>query len=580
MIEFKHFSFWYPEIASPVLDDINLSIADGEKVLVLGPSGCGKSTFLLAMNGVVPQLTGGNVKGRVFINHQDTRDTPVAQLASTVGLILQDPESQLTNLYVFDEVAFGPENLNLEKNEIIRRVDLSLDKAGMNAFRDCSVFALSGGQKQRVAIASAMAMLPNILLLDNPTSNLDPVGSSETYRTIHELANYREVSTIIMADHRPDEVIDLVDRLLVMDKGKIILDGSPREVFEKHGQYLRDELGIFLPQVADIGLRLRHSAWPLSRLPLTIQEAEGQLSEVNLQPKPAALSLTDAPQKMDHPTDMIRIDHVKFAYPNGPLVVKGVSFDIHEGEFLCLVGKNGSGKTTLAKMVVGLLKPVEGSIYLSGKNIRELPLRNLIGSLGYVFQYPEHQFVTQNVFDEVAYSLRALKVNEEEVQKRVEEILKMFSLEELKTTPPLSLSKGQKRRLSVATMLVTRPMLLILDEPMTGQDQKHIVNLLAILNRLREEGTTIVEITHDMEHVASYADRVVGMSMGEMIFDGSPAELFSNQKLLDQLNLEAPSAVVLADYLRSQGLSIPNRITTADHFVDFLNEAFELQRAR
>lgn len=580
MIEFKHFSFWYPEIANPVLDDINLSIADGEKVLILGPSGCGKSTFLLAMNGVVPQLTGGNVKGHVLINQQDTRDTPVAQLASTVGLILQDPESQLTNLYVFDEVAFGPENLNLEKTEIIRRVDLSLDKAGMNAFRDCSVFALSGGQKQRVAIASAMAMLPNILLLDNPTSNLDPVGSSETYRTIHELANYREVSTIIMADHRPDEVIDLVDRLLVMDKGKIILDGSPREVFEKHGQYLRDELGIFLPQVADIGLRLRSSAWPLSRLPLTIQEAEDQLSEVNLQPKPAALSLSDAPQKTDHPADMIQIDHVKFAYPNGPLVVKGVSFDIHEGEFLCLVGKNGSGKTTLAKMVVGLLKPVEGSIYLGGKNIRELPLRNLIGSLGYVFQYPEHQFVTQNVFDEVAYSLRALKVNEDEVQKRVEEILKMFSLEELKTTPPLSLSKGQKRRLSVATMLVTRPKLLILDEPMTGQDQKHIVNLLAILNRLREEGTTIVEITHDMEHVASYADRVVGMSMGEMIFDGAPAELFSNQKLLDQLNLEAPPAVVLADFLRSQGLSIPNQVTTADHFVDFLNGAFEPQRAR
>ena len=220
MIEFRDFSFWYPETTVPALDGIKLSIQDGKKVLILGPSGCGKSTLLLAMNGVVPQLTGGEVKGSVFINQQDARTTPVAQLASSVGLILQDPESQLTNLYVFDEVAFGPENLNLAEDEIIRRVNSSLDKAGMNAFRDSSVFALSGGQKQRVAIASAMAMLPNIMLLDNPTSNLDPVGSRETYRTIRELAGSKEIFTIILADHRPDEVIDMVDRLLIMDKGE------------------------------------------------------------------------------------------------------------------------------------------------------------------------------------------------------------------------------------------------------------------------------------------------------------------------------------------------------------------------
>lgn len=575
MIEFRNFSFWYPETETPALEDINLCIPDGEKVLILGPSGCGKSTLLLAMNGVVPQLTGGNVKGRVFINRLDTRNTAVAQLASSVGLILQDPESQLTNLYVFDEVAFGPENLNLPEDEIVRRVNLSLDKAGMNAFRDGSVFALSGGQKQRVAIASAMAMLPDIMLLDNPTSNLDPVGSSETYRTIRELANYQEISTIILADHRPDEVIDMVDRLLIMDKGKVILDGEPRAVLEKNGRMLKEELGIFLPQVADLGLCLRDSAWKIQSVPLTIPEAKEQFNRIDIRQKEATALPAEILTQKEPGTDVIQIKDVVFAYPKGSPVVKGVSFNIREGEFLCLVGKNGSGKTTLAKMIVGLLKPIQGSIYLDGKNIKEIALRHLIGSLGYVFQYPEHQFVAQNVFDEVAYSLRALKTPESEVQKKVEEMLEMFSLQDLRTASPLTLSKGQKRRLSVATMLVTRPRLLILDEPMTGQDQKNITNLLAILNRLRQDGATIIEITHDMEHVACYADRVVGMSMGEKIFDGAPSELFANPGILQELSLEAPPAVVLADFLRSKGLALSHQVNTVDRLVDFITTYYE-----
>ncbi len=574
MIEFKEFSFWYPETKAPALDSINLSIQDGKKVLILGPSGCGKSTLLLAMNGVVPQLTGGEVKGRVFINQMDTRDTQVAQLASSVGLILQDPESQLTNLYVFDEIAFGPENLNLPEEEIIRRVNLSLDKAGINNLRDSSVFALSGGQKQRVAIASAMAMLPKIMLLDNPTSNLDPVGSRETYQTIRELASYQEISTIVLADHRPDEVIDMVDRLLIMDKGKIILDGKPREILEKNGRFLKNELGIFLPQMAELGFCLKDTNWSIS-LPLTIQEAQERFSTTKFLKKEETILSQEASTTQEPGTNIIRIKDVKFAYPKDELVVKGVSFDIREGEFLCLVGKNGSGKTTLAKMIVGLLKPVNGSIFLDGKDLREISLRNLISSMGYVFQYPEHQFVAQNVFDEVAYSLRALKLPEETVNEQVNRMLEMFSLQNLTTVSPLTLSKGQKRRLSVATMLVTQPRLLILDEPMTGQDQKNIINLLAILNRLRQEGTTIIEITHDMEHVASYADRVVGMSSGEKIFDGTPAELFTNLKMLNDLSLEAPPIVVLSNFLRSKGIPLPNKINTVDRFVGFLNTYYE-----
>ncbi len=575
MIEFKDFCFWYPDIPTPALDNISLTIPDGQKVLILGPSGCGKSTFLLAINGVVPQLTGGNVKGRVYVDQMDIRHTPVAQLASSVGLILQDPESQLTNLYVFDEVAFGPENLNLPEEEIRQRVNLALEKVGIANLRDSSVFALSGGQKQRVAIAASLAMLPKIMLLDNPTSNLDPVGANETYVTIRELALHDNISTIILADHRPDEIIDMVDRLLIMHQGKIILDGKPRDILNEHCHFLKDELGIFLPQVAELGLGLKAAGWKIHPVPLTIQEAEDQLAKISFAPSQVPPTPHSGPGKEPSTAEVIRVEHVKYAYPHGPLVINDISLCIHQGEFVCLVGKNGSGKTTLAKMIVALLKPLSGAVYLDGADIRSILLRDLIGSVGYVFQYPEHQFVAQNVYDEVAFSLRAKQVPEDEVKQRVEEALELFSLQELHAASPLTLSKGQKRRLSVATMLVTRPRLLILDEPMTGQDQKNIHSLLAILNRLRQEGTTIIEITHDMDHVASYADRVIGMSSGKLVFDGKPSELFARTDLLEELSLEAPPPVLLANFLRTRGLTMPDTINTVDRFVHFVNTCYQ-----
>ena len=261
MIEIKNFTFYYPGTNTPALADITLTVTGGETVLIVGPSGCGKSTLLLAMNGVVPSLTRGKVKGRVRVDGKDTRETPVSELAADVGLILQDPESQLTNLYVYDEVAFGPENLGLPDKEIINRSDKALRKSGLFDLKDRSVFALSGGQKQRVAIAASLAMEPNIILLDNPTSNLDPVGAAETYQAICELRQEDSEKIIILADHRPDHVMTIVDRVLVMDGGRIIADGSPKEVYLSRGDVLKDDLGIFLPQVVDLFLQMKKKGY-------------------------------------------------------------------------------------------------------------------------------------------------------------------------------------------------------------------------------------------------------------------------------------------------------------------------------
>lgn len=574
MIEITDFSFWYPGVDTPTLHDISLRIDDGETILILGPSGCGKSTLLLSMNGVVPQLTGGKVKGRVFVDGHDTRTTPVASLASTVGLILQDPESQLSNLYVYDEVAFGPENLVLTEDEIITRTDEALSRSGLSDLKERSVFALSGGQKQRVAIAASLAMLPRTMLLDNPTSNLDPVGAAETYQAIRELRVDDPGLTIILADNRPDHIIDIVDRVIVMDQGKLTFDDSPQEVFAERGKRIMRDMGIFLPQIVDLTLRLREKGYQIDPIPQNLEQALDVITGLEILTKPQLISTMEEDQQIfqSNQPDVLGLREVEFGYPNGVCAVNGVTLNIKKGEFLCLVGQNGSGKTTLAKLMVGLLKAAGGEITFLGCNIDEIPLHELIGKVGYVFQYPEHQFVAQNVFDEIAYSLRAMSIPGDEVERRVAEMMDIFSLQEVKSVSPLMLSKGQKRRLSVATMLVTKPDVLILDEPMTGQDQRNIESLLSTLNELREQGTTIIDITHDMEHVASYADRVVGMSEGKVVFDGSPVDLFVNLEVLDRLSLEPPLMVPLAEQMRRSGIFLPLSVNTVSRFSDHISE--------
>ena len=573
MIEIKNFSFFYPGTSSPALEDISLTVTGGETVLIVGPSGCGKSTLLLTMNGVVPSLTGGKVKGRVLVDGRDTRETAVAELAADVGLILQDPESQLTNLYVYDEVAFGPENLGLPDEEIIKRSDKALQTSGLFDLKNRSVFALSGGQKQRVAIAASLAMEPKIILLDNPTSNLDPVGAAETYRAIRELRQGDSEKIIILADHRPDHMMTIVDRVIVMESGRIIADGSPKEVYQSRGDALKDELGIFLPQVVDLFLQMQKEGYTFRSMPLDLGDGISEMLSINLRIRKD--QEVKVPSKFDQTNEANRIlelNDVHFSYSNQGNAVDGVSLDVHKGEFLCLVGQNGSGKTTLAKLMVGLLKTTIGSIRFFGEDISQIPLQSLIGRVGYVFQYPEHQFVANQVFDEIAFSLRALKVPENEVVQQTEKMLSLFDLEHVREASPLFLSKGQKRRLSVATMLITRPEVLILDEPMTGQDQKNIINLLSILNDLRHSGTTIIDITHDMEHVASYADRVIGMANGKNIFDGAPKDLFTDSDTLAKLFLEPPPIVTIAEALREKGYPIPKEVNTIDTMIRTITE--------
>jgi energy-coupling factor transport system ATP-binding protein len=545
LVDVEQLSYWYPSQATaapdaetPALEqaalkDVSLRFEPGEFVLVVGPSGCGKSTLIQALLGVVPALTGGTVAGRVLLDGREVLAGGLAQVAGQIGLVLQDPESQLTNLDVEGEVVFGPENLGLPREEIATRLDRALAAADIAHLRHAFVYALSGGQKQRVAIAAGLAMRPRVLLLDSPTSNLDPLGSEETLAATIDLWRQGAVELIVMTAHKIDDVLPYATRLVVMADGRIRFDGRPEAILGQHLAALRDDLGIFVPEVCELAVRVGHVGSPP---PTTLAQVAELLRAAP--PPPAASSLTADPIS-DAPVPAVEVVDLHFAYRPGAPVLNGVSLAIGRGQFVALLGQNGAGKTTLAKNIAGLYRPTRGTIQLGGVEATSSTLHLQTGKVGYVFQYPDHQFVALTVADELAYGLRARGMAEPDVEARVEEMLALFQLTARRDAAPYGLSMGEKRRLSVATMLVLQPEVLILDEPTTGQDRRNTVALMEVLRQeARSRGLTIIQITHDMEQAAEYADRMVVMEGGRIVFDGTVQRLFARPELLERCHLK------------------------------------------
>jgi energy-coupling factor transport system ATP-binding protein len=452
-------------------------------------------------------------------------------MAGKIGLVLQDPESQLTNLDVEGEVVFGPENLCLTRAEIGERLEAALSATGIRELRHRFVYTLSGGQKQRVALAAGLAMRPRALLLDSPTSNLDPTGSEETLRAILGLWQAGATELIVMAAHKIDEVLPFATRLVVLDEGRVAFDGPPREVLGNHLAVLRDELGVFVPQVCELSVGAGRTGTDVA---ISVDEA----AEVLRTWEPRRWMPPTVPVVPGQREPVVEVRDLHFAYDVGLPVLSGVSLTIARGEFLALLGPNGAGKTTLAKTIAGLYRPSRGSIRIGGVDVVDPTIHVRTGRVGYVFQYPDHQFVALTVVDELAYGLRARNMPEAEIGARVEPMLEMFELTNRRDVTPYSLSMGEKRRLSVATMLVLEPDVLILDEPTTGQDRHNTVALMRLLrSAASERGTTIVQITHDMEQAAEYADRLVVIDDGRVAFDGSVYELFADADLLGRCHL-------------------------------------------
>ncbi|NLG28393.1 MAG: energy-coupling factor ABC transporter ATP-binding protein, partial [Chloroflexi bacterium] len=533
----------YPRARADALARVTFSLRAGEVVLLLGPSGSGKSTIGLCLAGLIPQSVPARMAGTVLLDGQDAAALGVGERTARVGIVFQDPEAQFCMLTVEDEVAFGLENMAMPPDEMEPRIEEALRAVGLEQRRRERVDRLSGGQKQRLALACALARRPEVLFLDEPTANLDPAARQELLRVLADLRRERPELCILIVEHVLDDLIDLVDRLLVLGPGGVLLsEGRPRAVLEQHTGAL-DELGIWLPQVTALAFKLRLAGLLVPELPLTVDQAAEAF---------APLLRLGAPQRAvrgERPLggeSAISVRGLSARYERGPEVLHRVDLEVPSGSFSALVGPNGAGKSTLASHLVGILMPPPATVRLFGDDLTALSARELTTRVGYAFQNPEHQFVEQRVADELAYSLRLRGRPEAEVGQVVDGLLASFGLGDCRDCNPFALSQGQKRRLSVATMLAVGQRALVLDEPTFGQDRHTAHALMGRLLGLQRAGVTLLTITHDMQMVADYAAHVHVLVDGRLVFAGATADLFMRPELLEQAALRPPPLHALA----------------------------------
>ena len=572
MIQIEALTVKYAGRKQPALRNLTLQVGKGETLLVLGPSGSGKSSLALTLNGLIPHSVAELLEGAVRVQGLDTRDQPVSELAQKVGIVFQDPDSQFATMKVEDEIVFGLENLRLDPASMDAKVDLALSQVGMQHARHRPVHALSGGEKQRVALAALLAMQPEVLVFDEPTANLDSMGTQQVFALLAQL-KARGQHTLVLIEHKLDELMHLVDRVAVLDpQGELLVQGEPRFVFEEHGAELK-RLGVWMPQVCLLAHALRQRGVTIPEFPITLGEAVKALGPVITSSQNTNVADVRPASNSD---PVFEVRDLSFSYGITP-ALHNVSLRVESGEILAIVGPNGAGKSTLAKHLIGLLTPPAGSVYLHGTDLCRLPAKALAGQVAYVFQNPEHQFVTERVADEVAFSLQAAGATEAEVEARTAELLATFGLARYARANPFTLSHGEKRRLSVAAMLTMGQEILILDEPTFGQDERNAATLMALLQDLNAQGKTVIMITHDMRLVAEYASQVAVMMAGRVEFLGRPAQLFEQSELLAKAHLNLPPLARLATLLSSQHPHLRGS-ATIDDFLGLAYRAVSQQK--
>ncbi len=524
--------------SSPTLHGVSLEIQKGTLNVLVGPSGSGKSTLCNLFNGVIPHLHGGDMSGDVYVRGRNTRELEVKNLAQEVGRVFQDPETMFAMLYVDDEIAFGPENLRVETGQIKSKVEELLALTDLQQRSHNLVWNLSGGQVQKLGLASVLAMDPEMIVLDEPTSNLDPGATESVHDLLLRLRD--EGMTVVLVTRELDEFLAQADQLIVLNEGRIHAAGSPRAILKEHGQFLIESLGVWLPETSEIGVGLRDvNGLADMDIPITVQETIRLFQEQELLGAPFDGQLYPPTSQDDrNKKTLISGRDLHFSYPGGVKALKGISFDIHAGEWLMILGRNGAGKSTLANLLVGLKKPTAGHLSLFGKEAGRWDVQRLANHIALVFQNPEHQFLTDSVWDEIEYSLLAQGFdNPDEIDRRIEMWLGKLGLSDAKDSHPFALSAGLKRRLGVATMLVGEPQILLVDEPTYGQDKEMTFTLMSLMEEIRSQGVAVVMITHDMRLVQEYGERVLVMSDGRILYDGLSSGLFDKDDILDQANL-------------------------------------------
>ena len=559
-VSIEGLAYRYRGQQKPALKGVDLEVAEGEFVVVMGPSGAGKSTLCVALNGLIPHFFRGKMEGDVRVGGRSTREGKVGEFAQEVGLVFQDFEAQLFSTNVALEVAFGPENFRVERDEMVRRVESVLGQVRLEGFDDRTPSTLSGGQKQRLAIASVLAIEPRILCLDEPTTDLDPIGKLGIFEIAEDLKD-REDVTLIVVEHETEETID-ADRIVVLRDGEIVADRPAREVLRD--VKLLEESSIMPLQVTrffhEMGL------WQ-GQLPLTPEEGVVEFRRRKWRVNPERhqrLVGADEKREEGYGEPVIQVEGLTHRYPNGVVALEGVDLTVRRGEFLAVLGQNGSGKTTLVKHFNGLLEPTEGKVVVGEDETTERGLRHLGQSVGYVFQNPDHQIFSDTVSDEVAFGPKIRGMDEGEIQERVEEALAAVGMEGRGEEDPFGLTKGERQRVAVASVLAVRPEVLILDEPTTGLDYAEQRSMMDLVKGLNEAGSTIIVVTHTMWVVAEYAHRVVVFRDGKVALQGTVREVFVEEDELQDAALRPPHIVSFGSALGYPVLSVEEMLEVTE----------------
>lgn len=554
IIEFKDFSFKYNSQAEPTLKNINLKINKGEKILLAGPSGSGKSTIGRCLNGLIPNINQGEVKGKCLVNGKDITSTSLFDFSFTTSTILQDADSQFIGLTVGEDIAFALENDCQPKDKMHQTVNQWADELKIKELLTQSPQSISGGQKQIVALAGVLVDESPILLFDEPLANLDPASGLKTMAIIDKIQKELN-ATVIIIEHRVEEVLSQpIDRIILVNEGTIVADQPTNQLLHSHTLEkigVREPLYLKALTAADVNLSSIKEVDQISTLPVS-EKISDKLAAWTKQAKITKKEADNLP--------LLKLDHVGHQYSkNQPYPLKDVSTTINQGDFISIVGQNGAGKTTLCRTICGFISN-EGKITLEDQNLSDLSIKERAEKIGYVMQDPNQMISQKMIFDEIALGLRLRNVDEETIKQKVDQTLKICGLYPFRHWPISALSFGQKKRVTIAAILVLEPEIIILDEPTAGQDWKTYTEIMSFLKHLNTIGKTIIIITHDMHLMLEYTSRSLAFAKGKLIADTTPIELLTNQALIKEASLKRTS---LYDLAKHYNLPDPNKFVQA-----------------
>lgn len=541
LIKFENFTFKYKSQQEPTLKNINFKARKGEKIVIIGPSGSGKSTMAKAINSQIPNTFVGDIKGKVTILDKDIENSSIFDISLLVGSVLQDTDGQFVGLTVLEDIAFSLENDNVCQEKMIEIVKMWANNLSIVSLLDHKPNEISGGQKQRVSLAGVLVSETPILLLDEPLANLDPASGLDTMRLVDEL-NKKYNYTVIVIEHRLEEALNLnPDRILVVDEGEILKDDSPSAILKSD---VLDKIGVRKPLYINA---LEYAAIDLSRIQnlgsfdnITLSKNDKDM----LKSWADKINIIDSSYKKEA---ILKVKDLSFAYDGYNPILKDVNFTINKGDVLSIVGQNGAGKSTLAKLLCGFLRPSRGQILLNDTDTKNLSIKQIAEKIGYVLQNPNAMISKTNVSEEVGFGLKLRGASKEEIDFKTEKVLKICGLFPFRNWPISALSYGQKRRVSIASILILNPEILILDEPTAGQDYRHYTEIMEFIHKLNKDyNLTILMISHDMHLIQEYTQRSLVFAETGLLADTSPKTLFSDVDLLEKASLAETSLSKLA----------------------------------